>query len=85
MRQYSLGVFFNIFNKNKKDWEKQIKFINSLNGVEHIEVLIEEISLTKKDVDILKKMLKNYRIIIHAPFMDLTLLSPHKEIGSVQM
>lgn len=80
MRNYSLGVFFNIFNKNKIDWEKQIHFIESLNGVEHVELLLEEISLNGEEIKILKGLLKNYRIILHAPFMDLTLLSPHEEI-----
>lgn len=80
MREYSIGVFLNIFNREKTDWERQIKSINKLNGVGHIEILVEDISLTKQDIDFLKKLLKNYRIITHAPFMDLTLLSPHQEI-----
>src|SRR3972149_9550294 len=80
MKHYSLGVFFNIFGKDKKDWEKQVNFINSLDGVEHVEVLLEDTSLNNKQIRILKELLQNYRIIIHAPFMDLTLLSPHQEI-----
>ncbi|MBI4096601.1 MAG: sugar phosphate isomerase/epimerase [Candidatus Levybacteria bacterium] len=81
MRKYSLGVFLNIFNRNKKDWKRQIKFINSLNGVGHIEILIEDTSLTKQDINILKKLLMSYRVILHAPFMDIALLSPHREIA----
>ena len=80
MRQYSIGVFFNVFNKNINNWEAQAKYIEDLGNVEHVEVLLEDVSLNSKERFLLKNLLKRYSVIIHAPFMDLTILSPHKEI-----
>lgn len=80
MRNYSIGVFFNLFNRDTADWEKQAEFIAKLAGVEHVEVLLEETDLQKQELQKVKMLLKPYRIIVHAPFMDLTLLSAHKEI-----
>jgi len=79
-RLYSLGVFLNIFDRDKKKWDTQASFIQSLGNVEHIEVLLEDISLSDLDIEYLQNILKSYRVIIHAPFIDLTLLSPHLEI-----
>ena len=45
----------------------------------HIEVLPEK-ELTLKELKFLKSELKNYEIIIHAPFRDLNLVSFHSEI-----
>lgn len=73
-------MFFNLFNRDTADWEKQATFIAKLPGVEHVEVLLEETGLQKQELQTVKKLLKPYRIIMHAPFMDLTLLSAHKEI-----
>ena len=81
MKKYSLGVFLNIFTKNGSDWQKQINFINSLKKIEHVEIMLEETEISKEDIDFLKRGLKAYNLILHAPFMDITLLSLHNEIS----
>lgn len=80
--KYSKGVFLNIFSKDKRDWKKQINFINSLRNVNHVEILLEE-NLTAAELKFLKSMLKKYDIIIHAPFVHLSLISPHREIRDI--
>ncbi len=85
MRHYSIGVFLNIFTPDTDDWIGQIKFIRSLSGVEHVEVLLEYPYLTNQHIEILKKNLSGYRIIIHAPFMDISLLSPHEALAQTSL
>ncbi len=85
MRQYSIGVFLNIFTPDTTDWIRQIKFIQSLQGVEHIEILLEHPYLTKKHLEILKKNLSEYRVIVHAPFMDVAILSHHEAMARTSL
>lgn len=80
MRRYSIGVFLNVLDRNIDNWKKQVKYIEDLGRVEHVEILLEDVLLNDKEKFFLKNLLKKYHIIIHAPFMDLTILSPHKEI-----
>src|SRR3989344_374181 len=80
MRQYSVGVFLNIFDHNTLDWQQQMDFIKSLSGVEHIEVLLEYIPQTNSEKSLISTFLQSYKVIMHAPFMDISLLSPHDEI-----
>ena len=79
---YSKGVFLNVFSKDKKSWKGQVNFINSLPNVDHVEVWIEE-DLSHSEIKFLKSLLKNYNIIIHGPFVHLSLISPHQEIREI--
>ncbi len=78
-KEYSKGVFLNIFSKNKTDWKKQINFINSLPDVNHIEILLED-DLSSSEIRFLKSLVKKYNVIIHGPFAHLSLISPHYEV-----
>ncbi len=80
--KYSKGVFLNIVSKDKNNWKRQIDFINSLLNVNHVEVWIEE-NLTVSELKFLKSLLKNYEILIHGPFVHLSLISPHREIREI--
>jgi len=81
-RKYSKGVFLNIVSKDKNDWKRQIDFINYLPNVNHVEVWIEE-NLKLSEIKFLKSLLKNYEILIHGPFVHLSLISPHQEIREI--
>lgn len=80
MRKYSIGVFFDVLTDNQKDWEDNLAFVNSLDEVEHIEILLEYVPTKQKEIDFFLRLAKKYTVIIHAPFMDLTLLSVHTDI-----
>jgi sugar phosphate isomerase/epimerase len=82
IQSYSKGVFLNVFSKDKKNWRRQVSFINSLPDVEHVEVWIEE-DLSHSEIKFLKSLLRNYGIIIHGPFVHLSLVSPHQEIREI--
>lgn len=84
MRKYSLGVFFDIFSKSQSERLENLKFVNSLRGVEHLEILSEHIP-GKEEFDFFFNLRKKYRLIIHAAFLDLTVLSPHQLINDVSL
>ena len=80
MRKFSIGVFLDILTENKKEWIENLDFINSLEGVEHIEIFLEYIPSTNAEINFFKDVAKKYKIIVHAPCLDLNLLSPNGEI-----
>lgn len=79
LKTYSKGVFLHIVSLDKKNWRAQVKFIDSLPGIKHVGIWMEK-KLSCPEVDFLKNLLKKYEIIIHGPFIHLSLVSPHKEI-----
>jgi len=82
--KYSKGVFLNIISKDKNGWKKQADFINSLPNVNHVEIWIEE-NLKPAEIKFLKSLLKGYKILIHCPFVHLSLISPHPEIREITL
>lgn len=54
-------------------------FINSLPQVDHVEIWLEQ-SLNFSELKFLKSLLSSYKTIIHAPFVHLSLASPHSEV-----
>lgn len=80
-KNYSKGVFLYL-PRYRKNLREQINFINSLPNVEHVEVWIEE-NLNLPELKTLKSSLRKYEIIIHAPWIHLSLISPHREIREI--
>lgn len=79
--KFSLGIFLNITSLDRKKWQGDIKFIESLKDVGHIEIWLEEMKIKQSDLKFLKKELKDYKIIIHAPFISLSLISSHEKVN----
>ena len=80
-KNYSKGVFLYL-PRYRKNLKEEINFINSLPDVDHVEVWIEE-NLSPLELKNLKSYLKRYKILIHAPWVDLSLISPHPEIRKI--
>ena len=80
-KNYSKGVFLHL-PRYKKNLKKEVDFINSLPNVNHVEVWIEE-NLNLSDLGTLRSFLKKYEILIHAPWINLSLISPHSEINKI--
>lgn len=77
---FSLGIFLNISNNDRKEIREKIKFIKTISGLSHIEIW-SEAYLSSKDISWLKNELSNYKLIIHGPFTALSLVSGHKLIN----
>ena len=83
VKKYKKGVFLYL-PKYIKNLKKQINFINSLKNVDHVEVWIEG-KLSRSELKTLRLYLKKYEIIIHAPWVGLSLISPHQEIREITL
>lgn len=79
-KQYSLGVFLDLLDNNISRWKHKIAFIDSLPGVEHVEIWVEALPLTSYQTVFLNRKLKRYRRLIHAPFVGVDFLSPNLPI-----
>lgn len=85
MKTFSVGIFLDILTKKQKEWEDNLQFVAGLTNVEHLELLLEYIPQSNREIIFFNRLAKQYRLIIHAPSLDLTLLSPHQEIVQVSL
>ncbi|MBI2010004.1 MAG: sugar phosphate isomerase/epimerase [Candidatus Chisholmbacteria bacterium] len=76
----SKGVFFNLLNHNRNDWERQLRFIKALPKVDHIEIWLESLPLKNEDVIWLNTNLATYRHLVHAPFIETSFVSPNRHL-----
>lgn len=81
---YSIGIFLDIFNNDKKELEEKIKFIKTISGLDHLEIW-SEAYLSKKDINWLKDQLSDYQLIFHGPFTAMSLISGHKLINQASI
>lgn len=68
---YSRGVFFRLTDNTLASWQQELEFIQSLPGLNHVELWIENTNLTGDHFNWLNLHLKPYTKIIHAPFIGI--------------
>ncbi|MFH1972448.1 MAG: sugar phosphate isomerase/epimerase family protein [archaeon] len=78
---FSKGLFLHIKTQDMTTWKKDIDEIKSFQNVDHVEIWTEKINLSDEEINWLKKELYDYNIIIHAPFINLSLISLHNDIN----
>lgn len=83
--QFKKGLFLHIVSKDKKKWSKDIKKLAGFKYLDFVEMWIERIDLNSQEIAWLKQKLSHYEIIIHAPFINLTLVSAHDPINKATM
>jgi sugar phosphate isomerase/epimerase len=82
---FSKGLFLHISSDSRREWIKNIHFIKSFAGVDHIEIWLENVHLQLNDIYWIKKELSDYSLIVHAPFMNLSIISNHEEIRNASI
>lgn len=83
-KKFSTGIFLNILTIDKEKWLKDINFIKTICGLDHIEIWSES-DLSSDDIDWLKKQLSSYKLIVHGPFTALSLVSGHESINQTSI
>lgn len=78
---FKKGLFLHITSHDKNKWAEDVKNFSNFQFLDFIEVWIEEIDLSIDEISWIKKKLSPYEIILHAPFINLTLVSLHKSIN----
>ncbi|MEW6407608.1 MAG: sugar phosphate isomerase/epimerase family protein [Patescibacteria group bacterium] len=81
---YQLGVFLQITNNKRSEWRKQVEVINNLSGVDFIEIWLEYLP-TESEFKFLKKLIKNYSLNIHAPFIGLNFCSAFPAVNEASI
>jgi sugar phosphate isomerase/epimerase len=82
---YSIGVFLHITTSDRDEWEDEIRFIHSLRGLGHIELWMERPEIALSEAQWLKEACGSRRLIVHAPFLDLSMVSHHGEIRTASL
>lgn len=80
MRHYSIGVFFNVLSHKQQVWRENLNFVSRLPNVEHIELWTEYVPTSKNEIEFFIRLGQHFTFLVHAPFLDLTFLSPTQEI-----
>jgi len=76
-KKYSLGRFLNLVDPSRKRIERDIQHSLSSN-FEHIEIWLEVEGLSKSTISFICNKFKGYNIIVHAAFINLSLVG-HKK------
>lgn len=74
-RNFSLGSFLELFDADETTLKEKINQLDNFEGLQHVEILLEYTDQTAKTTDVLKQGLKKYRKIVHAPFVNIGLVS----------
>ena len=73
-RRFKLGVYFDLYSDNAADWEEEAEF-NRQFQPEMVEVLLEHpgssADLTKQRADMLRDLIGDVPITVHAPTLTL--------------
>lgn len=85
---YSRGVVLDLNQEinNRTSRQKEINWLKeNLAGLEHVEISSESTDWSAKDSAWFKKQLRDWRIIVHAPYINLSLVSEKLEIREVSL
>lgn len=82
---FKKGLFLHITSKDTRQWEKDIKSLSNFKRLDFVEIWVEEINLEVAEIKWLKEALSDYEIVLHAPFINLSLVSSHDSINSASV
>jgi len=63
-------------------YEDQIRFVKTLAGLKSVEIWMEKLDLQENEIIGAKTLLDGIDILIHAPFVNISLISCHDEINT---
>jgi len=81
----SYGAFVNITDGDFDSWQRQLGQVRQLCDRHHIEIWLEDLAAIKKHMRNAIKLFKGERIIVHAPFVGLSLVSPWSELRRISL
>jgi len=84
MNKFSFGISLNIFTTNRQELQKNIDFVKTIPGLNHLEIL-SEVDLSPDDIDWIKNQLSDYQLIFHGPFTAMSLVSGHDLINQASV
>ena len=85
LTKMSIGAFLNFTSFEPESWLSQLREIDRMAGIGHIEVWLEWMPTDKYELAVVRSVLCGQRIIIHAPFIGLSIASPWRELRSISL
>jgi sugar phosphate isomerase/epimerase len=77
---FSIGSFLYAITRDRNKLAKQLAFLKNLGGIQHLEVWLERGDWTEEDSRWLRKEMGDLDCIIHAPFINFSLVGTHQNI-----
>jgi sugar phosphate isomerase/epimerase len=81
---YRKGAFLNIVTSDRQDWTDAYRRIERFDGRGHVELWMEHIPSTE-DIRALRHLLRDTEVIVHGPFIHLSLCTGLSEIAEVSL
>jgi sugar phosphate isomerase/epimerase len=85
MMSISYGVFLDILDDQRDGWSRQADLASELDRCDHVEVWIENLEVASSSVHDISRLLHNKRVIAHAPFIGLSLVSSWSELRKISL
>lgn len=73
------GVFINVVSNNPADWRNAFARLERVRSVDHVELWTEYIP-QRNEVSTLRELLNGIELVIHGPFVHLSLVSHVQEV-----
>lgn len=82
---YSKGAFLNIRSPRRSEWEDQLAQRRVLETLGHLELWLEYVPTTQREFRHLHDMLNGLDLIVHAPFIGLSLATPWQDLAWISL
>ncbi len=82
---FSCGVFVNVVSNDPASWRRQIEWARGLSGLKHLEVWLEWVPVSRYAQAELGALLADVDVIVHAPFVHLSLVTPWVELRDLSI
>jgi sugar phosphate isomerase/epimerase len=76
----SYGAFVNITDHDVDSWQRQLDQLQQLADRRHVEIWLEDVAAVKKHMKKVVELFRSEQVIVHAPFVGLSLVSPWSEL-----
>jgi sugar phosphate isomerase/epimerase len=77
---WSQGFFLNVVGPDPRPWTDTLSRAADLLDTGHIEVWMEWVPSSPSQVEQLRRILDGFRLVVHAPFVGISLVGPNEEM-----
>src|SRR3989338_6297836 len=80
-----VGAFLHVIADDQQSWKKQINLFRTLKGLGSVEIWLEALNVAERNVAEVKEITAGFSKVVHAPFMNLSLISCHHEVNQASI
>jgi len=79
----SLGAFVNVQSRDPAEWAAALNRMRVFEGLGHVEVWLETVPRTRRELTPMVETFAGWRTILHGPFVGLSLVHPLPQVRQV--